>query len=361
MSPAFLRSLAQDVTSANPVKRAHAMATLLASLNSENAGQIIGAMHAAGADDMQMGSLVYAWAAHDGTAAMAFADEVDMSDEDRYGYKNQVVKGWASTDPDKAKAWVDGLENQKEAGGYRWNLVAGMADGSLEVATAYAIERAEAEARGAFKYMDMITERMLDKSSVGDSVKWAETLPEGNVRTAALHRIATDFAGENPEAAAAWAGAMTENEGGTKVVYEVADEWAERDPAAAVAWLETLPDGDAKSYGMAAALTEWVKRGDPVAASEYLAGMPASEQRDQAVGGFVGTLSSSDPASAATWAGTIQNEGIRQKAQITAGRSWIRNDPVAAHEWLQGSNLGEQVLENITAPRGNDKEWDGKR
>ena len=51
----------------------------------------------------------------------------------------------ASTrDPADRPAWVDAIDNEKAAGGYRWNLVSGMADGSIEVATAYAIERSEA-------------------------------------------------------------------------------------------------------------------------------------------------------------------------------------------------------------------------
>jgi fermentation-respiration switch protein FrsA (DUF1100 family) len=345
-----LEDLVKQTSSPNPVVRAQATATLLASLNSDNAPQILAAMNENGADDDQMGMVVYAWGALDGQAAMAFADEIgkNMNDEEKHGYKSQVVKGWASSDPDKAKAWVAELDDNRATSGYRWSLVSGMADGSVEIAAAYALERAEAEDRGAPRYMDMITERMLDQSSVTESAGWAEALPEGGIKTAALRRVATDFVDENPEGAAAWSETMVDSEHGPRVIGEVSDEWAERDAPAAVAWLETLPEGEAKAAGMRAALTEWVKRGDPMAASEYLADMPASDLRDHAVGGFATTLSRSDPSAAVTWAETIQDEEVRQEALHGAARAWLQQDPNSANEWLQNNNLSEELMQSIT-------------
>jgi hypothetical protein len=350
------QKLAKAATSSNPVERTRAMAQLLEQLNSENAAEILGAMHLAGANPEQMGSLVYAWAALDGPAAMAFADEMKehMNDEESFGYRSQVIRGWGSADPEAAIAYVDGMEEGRLAGGLRWNLISGLADGNIDVATDYVISRAEAEDRGSWKYSEMLTERVLDQRDVQASVSWADQLPDGNVKTAALHRVATDFVAEDPVAAAEWATALSDTDHGTKVIHEVSDEWAERDPAATVAWLETLPDGDAKAYGMSAALTEWVKRGDPREASEYLAAMPASEQRDRAVGGFARTLSHSDPSSAVTWAETIADPKIRQGALIDAGRSWLRSDPTAAADWMQSGDLEASVVEGISSPGKGD-------
>ena len=348
--------LAKSATSSNPVERTRAMAQLLENLSSENAAEILGAMHLAGAKPDQMGSLVYAWAALDGPAAMAFADEMkdEMSDEENYGYRSQVVRGWGSSDPDAAIAYVDAIEDGKLAGGLRWNLVSGLADGNIDRATEYVVSRADAKDRGSWRYMEMLTERVLDQRDVKASVGWADQLPDGNVKTAALYRVATDFVAEDPQAAAEWATTLSDTDAGTKVIHEVSDEWAERDPAATVAWLETLPDGDAKAYGMSAALTEWVKRGDPREASEYLASMAPSEQRDRAVGGFAQTLSNSDPSSAVTWAETIADPKIRQGALINAGRSWMRTDPTAAAEWMQSEGLEANVVEGIRRPAKQD-------
>ena len=108
---------------------------------------------------------------------------------------------------------------------------------------------------------------------------------------------------------------------------------------------------------MSAALTEWVKRGDPRVASEYLASMAPSEQRDRAVGGFATTLSHSDPSSAVTWAETIADPKIRQDALIDAGRSWMRTDPTAAAEWMQTEGLDTNVVEGITNRGERDWSW----
>lgn len=352
---AALEKMVKAATTSNPIEQQRGMAQLLASLTTENAAEILGAMHEAGADDEAMGLLVYAWAAKDGEAAMAFADEMGdaMSKEDAFGYRNQVVKGWASSDPNSAMAWVDGLgEDVKGVGHFRWNLVSGMADGNLAAASDYVVQRAEAEDRGAPKFMDMIAERMLREAGVSESVGWAEGLPESGIKTAALRRVATDFVAEDPIKAADWASDYVDADHGPRLIHEVSDEWAERDPAAAVEWLETLPDGDAKSAGMSAALTEWVKRGDPMEASKYLADMPVSPQRDQAVAGFASTLAYTDPESAMTWATTIEDNGARDRAMIEAGRAWMRVDPASATQWVQSNDLGDSVAQGITAPRG---------
>lgn len=356
------QALAKVASSSNPVERTRAMAQLLELLNSENAAEILAAMHLAGGEQEQMASLVYAWGALDGPAALAFADEMKdrMSAEDHFGFRSKVVRGWSSADPDAAVAYVDGLEDEKEAGGLRWNLISGLADGNLARATDYVVARGEANDRGSWKYTEMLTGRVLDHQSLQESVSWAGELPDGTVKTAALYRVATDFASEDPQAAAEWATGLSDTEAGTKVIHEVSDEWAEQDPAAAVAWLETLPDGDGKAYGMSAALTEWVKRGDPRTASEYLAGMEPSEQRDRAVGGFASTLSHSDPSSAVTWAETIADPKIRQGALIEAGRSWMRSDPVAAATWLQSEGLDANVIEGISITRGKTDWSDAK-
>ncbi len=47
----------------------------------------------------------------------------------------------------------------------------------------------------------------------------------------------------------------------------------------------------------------------------------------------------------------IQNDEVRQRALINAGRCWLRSDPAAASEWLRGSDLSDALMPNITNPQ----------
>lgn len=344
-----LKELAKEVfNDPNPLKRNIAFSKMLESLTPENATAMLETMKSnrAGGDQFQL--FLYAWGAVDGAGAMAHADTLEGRMKQRF--LNETLPGWAGKNADAAIAW---LETQKEDEGknrLRSSLMAGLADGDLGFATGYALQRADAGDKQAASYLETVAGEQLRKNGAVAAAAWGEALPDGELKGAALDRVAGQYSREDPAAAAAWAAKYATTDYGARVVEEVGDTWAARDPKAAVEWLNTLAEGQGRSEGTFSALRNWTRK-DPLAASQYLVDMPASQAKDSAVSGFARSLAGEDPQSAIAWAGTISDDASRVKTLTRAGQSWFRSDPVAASNWLQTSNLPQAAREAIVNPQ----------
>ncbi len=353
LTPAQLQELAkQAFNSPNPLTRSLAFAKLLESMTPENVEAVMTAMRENRAGGDQWRLFQYAWGAMDSAGALKHAETLEGGRKRRF--LGEVLSGWASKDPAQAKAWLDLLPENNEKQGFRWNLINGMADHDIGLATTYAYERATQGDRNAMGYLEAIAGEELRKHGAVPATRWAEGLPEGPLKGAALDRVAGAYVNEDPRAAAAWAAQFATTDYGARVIEEVGDEWAERDPKAAVAWLETLPEGAGRSEGMHSALREWTQR-DPRAASEYLAALPPSPAKDSAVSGFARTLAGEDPESAVIWAATIGDEKSRVETLTRAGRAWYWRDAAAATAWLQQANLPEAAVREMMAPPRQDR------
>lgn len=344
-----LESIAKEAFSdPNPLKRELAFARLLEGLTPENAEQIREQMRGGRASGDQWRLFQYAWGSVDGPGALAKAAEIDRKDW-RERAVSTALSGWASADPAKAIAWLGEME-ESERGQYQDDLVNGLADSDIGVASDYVLGLVEAGDRRGPELMGAVAGEQLRKSGPIVAASWAQKLPDGSAKGSALDRVAHDYVGKDPAAAAAWAEQFATADYGARVIEEVGDEWAERDPASAVSWLETLDDGAGKREGFESALGEWVRK-DPTGASQYLVEMPPGELKDTAINGFVSRLAWEDPQSAITWAGTIEQESTRMEALTRAGQAYFRRDQEGAREWLQTSGLSEEAQKKVTEVR----------
>ena len=340
-----LQALAtESITSPNPLTRSKAFAKLLESLTPENALEIMKALQDGRADRDQRDLFRYAWASIDPQGALANA--LSMEGRDKQHAVGETITGWASTNPEDAKAWVDAVENDKERSRYREDLVSGMADHDIGEATDYVFELAEQGDREADDYLEAVTREQLRKGPTKDAMRWAESMPDGKLKGQAMDSVAGRLVGEDPEGAAAWATRFVNEPYAERVIEEVGDEWAERDPEASVAWLRSLPEGDAQAEGLASALDEWVDR-DPLAASEFLTSMDTSPMKDSAIGGFARSIARKDPEAAVLWASTIEQEKLRIETLERTAREWFRRDADAATSWLDNSGLPTQTQDNL--------------
>jgi len=350
-----IESVARDsFTDPNPLKRQLAFARLLDGLTPENAKLIREQMRGGRANGDQWRLFQYAWGAADGAGALAEASTIENKDR-RAGATATALTGWASADPQKAIAWLGGIEDQGERNRLQDSLVGGLADNDIGLATRYVMDLAASGDGRAATHMETVASEQIRKEGPEGAARWAENLASGDLKGAALDRVANSYVDRDPEAAAAWAAQFATADYGARVIEEVGDEWAERNPVAAVSWLQNLADGKGKSEGMYSALGEWARR-DPTAASQYLVDMPQSELKDTAVNGFVRRIAWEDPESAIAWAGTIAQSTTRNEAMTRAAQAWFVRDREAALQWLPTSGLPadaqQKVLETKPGRRG---------
>jgi hypothetical protein len=355
LTPDQIQALAKEaLNDPNPLNRNLAFSRLLESMTPDNVMLVMEAMKEGKAGGDQWHLFLYAWGAMDGAGAIEHAATLEGDRKTRF--LAEALTGWASKDPTAAMAWLSTQEEGDAKNRYQWSLVGGLADHDIGMATDYVYQLSNQGNKEATGYLETVASEELRKNGTAGATLWAERLPDGALKGAALDRIAGTYVHENPEAAAAWAAQFATADYGSRVIEEVGDEWAERDPKASVAWLETLPEGAGRSEGTYSAFREWTQR-DSMAASQYLAALPEGPSKDSAVSGFARTLAYEDPESAIIWARTITNEQSRVDTLTRAGQAWFRRDPSAATTWLQSANLPAEAQKSVLNPpeRGRDR------
>lgn len=342
-------------------------ADLLLELKAENAREVFDALlekqRNGGDAGQQMGLLLEAWGKLDGEAALAAVNEMG-GDGRRRGFASiSAMKGWASTDPTAAKAHLDGLEGGFEKGMLTQGVVSGLASVDPEAATAYVLEldaAREAE-EGANRWRGFAIDRQMEsiaqaqiQRGMSQATGWAESLPEGSIKSSAFDQVAESYAQEDPEAAAQWVKSHADKDYAERAVREISEELARKDPAAAVSWAEDLPEATQAS-AMRESISRWTRE-DPTAAGTYLTTMNESPARDVAVSSFAQSYDREDPSVAAEWAGSIGDENLRAQTLESVARSWVRSNADEAKAWLPNSGLSpeaqQRVIEDATRGRG---------
>ena len=345
LTGARLEELASEaLTDPSQLTRSLAFSKLLEGLTSENATEVMELMRTHGAGGDQWELFRYAWGAADPDAAMKHAMAIEG--RHRNGAMSDTLTGWASQDPASAMAWFDTLENEEEMNRFRGDLVSGIADHDIGMATSFVMELAAQGNKNAGRYLESIAGEQLRSGDIDAAIAWSEGLPKGDLKFQAMDRVASRYVNDDPEAAAAWAASYAKDDAAARIIEEVGDEWAERDPVAAVAWLNDLPAGRGREEGMRSAISEWARR-DPAASGEYLLDMPNSTFKDSAVSGYAQNVVRVDPEAAIDWANSIGSQELRQETLARTAREWMRRDREAAMVWLNTSGLPEEVQNQV--------------
>ena len=331
----------------NPIRRRMAFSQLLQGLTPDNAKQIREQVMSLHHESSEFKDFHYAWGAISGAEAVLHAQKTKERDMD------VTMSGWASAQPEDAFNWV----NDQDAGlrdRFKGSMIAGIADSNPGAATDYAYQLESMGDKNADRMLSIVASRVLRTEGHLEASVWAENLPDGSMRAAALDRVAHDYVAHAPEEAASWAERFAGQTHNARVIEEVGDEWAERDPIASINWLNSLEAGKGKSEGLSSAFGEWA-RSDPTAASQHLVNMPDSPDRDSAISGFSRRISSENPQAAIAWAAEINDAGVRENALVRAGQSMFRRDASGTREWLATSGLSAAAQEQIVNPPQNRK------
>ena len=76
--------------------------------------------------------------------------------------------------------------------------------------------------------------------------------------------------------------------------------------------------------------------------------MPASDEKNFAINGFISGLAHRDGESAVIWAAEITSPGMREEAMVRAAKQYFRQDQAATTEWFANSGLPQNRWAQIT-------------
>jgi hypothetical protein len=257
----------------------------------------------------------------------------------------RLAETWVTLDPDKALAWVNGID---------FEAIRSQSLEALYAAWAK-VDRAK-----AFEALDQIQDNALRRQVFGDmageviaqdpkgAVEWARRL-EGQERSFAFGLLGSEVAGKDPVLAAQYLDEAIKG-GGTNLAgssERIGYSFALRDPAAAGKWAMELPIGDLQQHaveGVARALTAR----DPVAASEWIATLPPGDSRNGAIYNLVIGIRVADPASAFQWAGNIADDPEKRLYLLQQSTdSWTRSSPEKAKLAIENLSLPPSDKESL--------------
>jgi hypothetical protein len=75
------------------------------------------------------------------------------------------------------------------------------------------------------------------------------------------------------------------------------------------------------------------------------------ETRDSAIAGYSATVAPNDPANALSWALSISNDRLRNRAVMPIMTNWLARQPEVARQWIEKSDLSPDEKARILAGR----------
>jgi hypothetical protein len=337
----------------DPVKSMILFSQLMQNMTAENAQAAFATVreNVAGFDAIRyLPMLTYAWGNVDGEKAIATVRE-GGGREAMFGSAG-VLAGWASKDPEAAKAWLTANASEGPENGFMVrSLVTGLARSNPEEAMKY-INGLEGDQRN--EMIGVLAEEKI-KLGTAAATAWALGLTDEKMKASALDRISGQMARQDPAKAAEWVKQYASESWGKDVIGTPAREYAQRDPNAAYKWLSTIPAGPSQTEAYSQVFREWA-RNDATAASAALNGMSAGANRDQAVSSFTRSIARENPEDASNWVLTIADTKVRESAGIELVQRWNGTNAENAKAWASANLSPEAQAKAAENPRGD---WRG--
>lgn len=248
-----------------------------------------------------------------------------------------LLSSWAKKDPQAFASWSLGLptDAQRALSGTMAQLVTEDPQRLLGIAAQLAGSPAGVSgARGAIAGMIAKASKGADPA---EAIAYAQALPEGPMRTAALAELArwpSLDPGAHPEIAAA--------------LSELSPSQARRYLPQVTAVADKLPQGALRDSAYAAQMTGAAKK-NPQAAAQKVESLSGSPDYPAAVRGFVEATATKDPAAAIEWALTIPQTGAQRSAALEkAAAAYFRSKPADALKWVKTAPLSSEEYLMLT-------------
>jgi hypothetical protein len=191
----------------------------------------------------------------------------------------------------------------------------------------------------AFYAARVVIETALPAGDFYDAASLVELVPNSDLRLQLAREIAAPWAAVQPVQALGWADTFSFDDR-PEITRTIVTSWAARDVAAAAAFAEALPTGAVRTAALSAVLAEWSQQdlstaGDWLVRHRGEFGLAATVTSIATQPALV----AAHPFTALQWAETIPDPRDRTDAVLEILRQWSRRDPPAAYHYLAASPL----------------------
>jgi hypothetical protein len=179
---------------------------------------------------------------------------------------------------------------------------------------------------------------------------WAEQMPAGATRSAAIAGVGVVWANENLVEAARWASKLAEGEDRENGLGHVAFEAARTEPIFALELTADLAPTDARDELVRHAARQWAAQ-EPVDAAAWASEITNPALREQILSDIAAAWGDTDPVSAAALALKSLHQGRSQEdAMVGIVQHWVQKEPERAAAWVlefPEGMLQQTALENV--------------
>ncbi|HTQ31504.1 MAG TPA: hypothetical protein VMI53_09865 [Opitutaceae bacterium] len=307
-----------------------------------------------GASPAELLALLHEMAADQPALAIALAQDLGRSDDEKAAWVTALVHGWASRDPDAAWRWLVAQAdhiNQLANGSLIKVVLDQMAarDPQLLIKNADALLRAGDQFNG-------LPSQIVAQAGLEALVKngdldaacalikyWSACSYHPDIGAGAYATVALELAKRSPADATAWLTSLPVSDDRNAALGSVAADWVSRDPAAALRWSETLAPADGRSAVTQRAFSEWMET-SPADAEQWLGNQLVQNyggpENDALIMNFINqsALIRNDPASAMQWVDLIADPVQQSQAREQMVLRWGQRDLSAAVAYVNSSS-----------------------
>lgn len=279
-----------------------------------------------------LAALLEKFAATDHDRAMAMANaEANLTL--RKELTQAVLHGWARTAPLDAANWALALPNSSDRDAALKTVFSGAIATSPESAVATGrllMQQNPAEAVGCGS---RLIDALCESGDFGAAAELATT-SDSRQRNFLLGQAFSKWASFQPEAAAQAAQAISDPAIRNQALHGIVGGWAEADPAGLVQFLAQLPAGNDRGQMLGQALKSWVQT-DSVAAANWINGNNQFGADLNEGAAQVAAMESLPVETAMAWAESITDPQLRSTSVASVLRDWIYEDPIDAQVYFQ--------------------------
>lgn len=274
--------------------------------------------------------------------------------------RNAVLEVWGRQDPQAALIWAGQTLTDEPYRTRREQILAiyngfGAAnpEAAFESALAMSVE-GRSDQRIQNRALEELIEGQIENGGLTAAKLQVEQLENGPIKERLLREMIDEWASFDPKGAAAYVETLGDT-ASSRIQTALLGEWAENDPTAAAAWLsEQAFDEATVGQASTAIIREWT-RYDMAASAEWLNSLPSSPELDRAVMNYTYRAAQEDPASAMTWAESINNDWVRTRMMERVAGRWKEDAPENFQNYLDSTEFTEEQrkrLRNASASGG---------
>ena len=338
----------------SPLARMGQSAQMLEHLDAQNLEPVLDVyeMMLSGLGECDLRLFVDAWSDFDPRGAFDHTMSWEYSNKRVVG-SDAAIRGWAIRNPIEARAAVPEIvsENPRIQGRIIDNFLVGWAHSGQPGLDEYV---ADIQTPAPEKYVAQVLHATLRKGGPEAVFAWSDGVLQNpdysyGLKRAAFRTGLRTSARWEPESASVWVAPYLGEEWADDGPRIMGDQWGKQDGRAAMEWVSQLPESETRESAVRAAFASWMKN-DRADAEAWILSQSLSPFHDPALTFYARDLAETDPVRALDLCGQIHGTKRRTGCMKKAAKNWYKVDALAAEEWLQESELDEEVRAQVRRP-----------